>query len=131
SITPDTANFRTHQRGKNPSAFFNDDWKVTPNLTLNLGLRWEFTTAMVDTHDAIASFDFDTGKIIVPDVTKLTPGSIDLSQVENSPFGRGMRSGDRRDIQPRIGIAYTLNPKTVVRTGYGVFFDVLTYGNSQ
>jgi len=45
-LTPDTANFRTHQRGRSPSAFFNDDWKVTPNLTINAGMRWEFTTAM-------------------------------------------------------------------------------------
>jgi len=129
-ITPDTANFRTHQRGRTPSAFFNDDWKVTPNLTMNLGVRWEFTTAMQDADDAISSFDFATGKIIVPDVKKL-PAGFDAGLVERRPYGRGLRNNDYVNIQPRFGFAYTLGPKTVVRSGYGIFTDVLSYGNAQ
>src|ERR1051326_5979350 len=129
-LTPDSANFRTHQRGSNPSAFFNDDWKVTPNLTLNMGIRWEFTTAMQDADDAISSFDFVTGKIIVPDKTKLPP-TIDPNLVENSPYGRGLRNNDYYNFQPRFGLAYTFHPKTVIRSGYGVFTDVLSYGNAQ
>ena len=140
SITPDSANFRTHQRGKNPSWFFNDDWKITPKLTLNMGVRYEFSTPMTDADGAIASFDFATGKVIVPDLKKLPPvdpsnglvgGVINGNLIEASSYGPGLRPTDYRDFQPRLGIAYTLNPKTVVRTGYGVFFEVLTYGNSQ
>ena len=129
-ITPDTANFRTHQRGSNPSAFFNDDWKVTPNLTLNAGMRWEFTTAMQDADDAISSFDFVTGKIIVPDVNRL-PAGFDRSLVENSPYGRGLRHNYYRNLEPRVGLAYTFNPRTVIRSGYGIFTDILSYGNAQ
>jgi len=68
----------------------------------------------------------------VPDVSKITPGSIDLSLVENSPYGRSLRDGtDGNNIAPRIGIAYTLNPRTVVRAGYGVFTEYLIYGNGM
>src|SRR5215831_18024737 len=139
-ITPDTANFRTHQRGSNPSAFFNDDWKVTPNLTVNLGMRWEFTTAMQDANDAISSFDFITGKVVVPDLAKLPAvdpsngligGILPASLVEVSPYGRGLRNNYYKNFQPRVGFAYTLNSKSVVRAGYGMFTDVLSYGNSQ
>jgi hypothetical protein len=139
-ITPDTANFRTHQRGSNPSAFFNDDWKVTPNLTVNLGMRWEFTTAMQDANDAISSFDFVTGKVVVPDLAKLPAvdpsngligGILPASLVEVSPYGRGLRNNYYKNFQPRVGFAYTLNSKSVVRAGYGMFTDVLSYGNSQ
>jgi hypothetical protein len=140
SLTPDSANWKTHQRGKNPAWFFNDDWKITPKLTLNAGVRYEFSTPMTDADDAIASFDFATGKVIVPDLKKLPPvdpvtglvgGVLNGNLIEQSTFGAGLRAPDYRDIEPRFGIAYTLNSKTVIRSGYGVFFEVLTYGNSQ
>jgi hypothetical protein len=130
TLTPSTANLLAKQRGKSYFAFFNDDWKVTRNLTVNMGFRYEINMPQVAADDAIASFDFKTGKIGVPDVSKITPGSIDLNLVENSPYGRTLRQGnDLNNIAPRIGIAYTLNPKTVVRAGYGVFTEYPLYGN--
>jgi hypothetical protein len=130
-LTVDSANFRTHQRGQAYSLFFNDDWKATPNLTLNLGFRYEVNTPMTDATDAIASFNFETGRIVVPDTAKITPGSIAPSFVENSAHGRGLRNSDRNNIAPRIGLAYTVNPKTVLRAGYGVFTDNIAFGNHQ
>ncbi len=120
SITPDSANFITHQRGKNPSWFFNDDWKITPKLTLNMGVRYEFSTPMTDADGAIASFDFATGKVIVPDLTKLPPvdpsnglvgGVINGNLIEASSYGPGLRPTDYRDFQPRLGIATRSTPR--------------------
>lgn len=130
-LTPDTSNFRTHQRGQAYSAYFNDDWKITPNLTLNLGFRYEINTPMTDAGDAIASFNFQTGRIVVPDTGKLIPGSIASNFVENSAYGRGLHKSDHNNIAPRIGVAYTVNSKTVLRAGYGVFTDNLAFGNHQ
>src|SRR6185295_14684527 len=79
TFTPSTANLLAKQRGKSYFAFFNDDWKVTRNLTVNMGFRYEINMPQVAADDAIASFDLKTGKIGVPDVSKITPGSIDLS----------------------------------------------------
>src|SRR5581483_511925 len=110
------------------------------NLTLNIGMRWEFTTAMQDANDAISSFDFATGRVAVPDVSKLPAidpvsglvgGVISPNLIEASPYGRGLRNNFYRNLEPRFGLAYTLNSKSVIRAGYGMFTDVLSYGNSQ
>lgn len=130
-LTPDISNLRTHQRGQAYSTFFNDDWKVTPNLTVNLGFRYEINTPMTDANDAIASFNFETGRIVVPNTSKLIPGSIAPNFVENSAYGRGLRKTDKNNIAPRLGVAYTMNSKTVLRAGYGVFTDNIAFGNHQ
>src|SRR5262249_8581881 len=136
TFTPSTANLMARQRGKQYAGFFNDDWKITPNLTLNLGVRYELTLPQYASDDAIASFDFATGKVGVPRLAKLPavdPVSgligavIPANLVEASPYGRILREGATKDqFNPRIGFAYTLNPKTVVRAGYGVFRQYLT-----
>jgi len=59
------------------------------------------------------------------------PAGFDRTLAETSPYGRGLRNEDYVNIEPRVGLAYTFNPKTVVRTGYGFFTDVLSYGNAQ
>jgi hypothetical protein len=131
TITADNSNFRSHQRGRAYSFFFNDDWKASANLTLNFGLRYEFNTPMFDTEDAIHSFNFDTGKIAVPFPEKLSPTLLDPKFVEQSSNGRALRKADYNNFSPRIGIAYTLNNKTVVRSGYGMFTDNIAFGNHQ
>jgi hypothetical protein len=141
TFTPSTANLLAKQRGKQYAWFFDDDWKVTPNLTLNLGVRYELTEPQYAADDAIASFDFTTGKIAVPDISKLPPiypatgfvgGVLPPSLVENSPYGRTLKQGATKDqFNPRIGFAYSFNPKTVLRGGYGVFRQYLTIGNQE
>jgi len=95
--------------------FFQDDWKATRRLTLNLGLRYDLYTQPVDARDRGGVFD--------PDLV--------------SPFGRrgGIRrpgqdgntravvEADHDNIAPRFGFAYQVNPKFVIRGGYGIFYS--------
>jgi len=95
------------QRLKMYSGFGQDDWKITPRLTANLGLRYDYATWPMEGRDRMTNLDPTTG-------LKFTPA--------NSPFGRGLVKPDKNNFAPRIGLAYQLNQKTVVRAGYGRFF---------
>ncbi len=89
-----------------------DDYRASDKLTLNLGVRYDVYTPMVEEHNRLANFDFQTGYFVAPGVT---PGT--------------SRSGDVvtnwKNFSPRIGFAYSLgdNGKTAVRGGYGIFYD--------
>jgi hypothetical protein len=141
TFTPSTANLLAKQRGQQYAGFFNDDWKVNSRLTLNLGVRYELTLPQYAADDAIASFDFATGLVGVPNLSKLPArdpvtgligGVIPASLVEQSPYGRGLKKGATADqFNPRVGFAYSFNPRTVVRGGYGVFRQYLTIGNQE
>jgi len=101
----------------NFGAFIQDDWKVSPKLTLNLGLRWEFEGAVTDRYNAISNFD----PSVETRVDGLTlrgglvfPGTAGLS--------RGMRDNAFTDFGPRVGFAWRFAPKTVFRGGFGLFY---------
>jgi hypothetical protein len=103
-------------------AFFaQDDWKLTPKLTLNLGLRWDYQSPFVDRFDAITNFD--------PSATQ-TVGGIPLKGGLTFAGKNGLSRGDRearwRDISPRFGLSYQVLPKTVIRAAYGIYFLPIT-----
>ncbi|HYK89163.1 MAG TPA: TonB-dependent receptor [Acidobacteriota bacterium] len=107
-------------------AFFMDDWKVTPRLTLNLGLRYDYTTPIVEAHDRQANLDFATGAIVVPDLSKVkNPGPFKFEKGNN----RSLVDGDKLNFAPRIGFAWTpfANGKTVLRGGYGIYYSAQEY----
>ena len=94
------------------SGYFMDDFRVSPRLTLNLGLRYDLFTPMVEDHNRIANFDFATGGFIAPGM----PGVSDTGNVQTN----------YKNFAPRIGFAYTPfnDSKTVVRGGYGIFYSL-------
>ncbi|MGH9340146.1 MAG: hypothetical protein ACRD1R_11315, partial [Acidobacteriota bacterium] len=115
--------------------FITDDFKVTPNLSLSLGVRYELHPPWREDNDRIAMFDVVTGKIVVPDgalsrVSPLFPvGIVDI--VEAKSLGLAERSllrADKNNIAPRIGVAYRpWDNRTVFRTGFGVFYNVVPW----
>jgi hypothetical protein len=108
-------------------AFFGqDDFKLTPRLTLNLGVRYELFTTVKERFNDQGTFDLNDPAhptVILPrgQTAQLTPTL--ASQIALSPTAsRGLISPDTNNFAPRIGFAYQLQDKTVLRAGYGVFY---------
>jgi carboxypeptidase family protein len=96
-----------------PGFYFMDDWKVTQKLTLNLGLRWEF----------IGGYNEVAGRESGIDLTKPNPGAGNLpgALVFADDMGRkGFQDTYYYMISPRVGFAYAVSKKLVVRGGYGI-----------
>ncbi len=112
--------------------FFTDDFKVSPKLTVNLGVRYELHLPWREKHDRITMFDVGSGKIVVADgalsrVTPLFPrGFVDIVEAKSLGLpGRSLLRADKNNIAPRVGIAYRpWASRTVFRTGYGIFYNV-------
>jgi hypothetical protein len=96
------------------SLYFQDNWKVTPKLSLNFGVRYDYVSPMVN-HNGSGTFEFETGKYLF---TKTNPVT---GEAPNAP--PGLLQPDRTNFAPRVGVAYQLGRKTVIRASYGLFYD--------
>ncbi len=103
-----------------------DDFKVSPRLTLNLGLRYELFSTIKEAHDNQATFDFASQSLIVPrGQTATFPPSATILASEltiKNTGSRGLISPDLHNFAPRIGLSYQLMSKLVLRAGYGIFY---------
>jgi outer membrane receptor protein involved in Fe transport len=107
--------------------YVQDDWKVRPTLTLNLGLRYELFLPVTERRNELGTFDFtnpNNPTIIVPkgQTVQLTP-TLAAIPLHLSPTGSpGLINKDWNNFAPRVGLAYQFRPKTVLRAGYGIFY---------
>jgi outer membrane receptor protein involved in Fe transport len=90
-----------------------DTYHVRRNLSLNLGLRYEFQGAFSEVHNRLAGFD----PSLANPVTK-TPGALLFTGANR----RILQSDHTKLLAPRIGLAWSLRPDLVVRSSYGVFY---------
>jgi hypothetical protein len=100
-----------------------DDFKATPRLTLNLGLRYELFTTIKEANNQMATFDFSTLSLLMPrgQNAQLTPTlGTELGVLRTG--SRGLISPDLNNFAPRIGLAYQISDKLVLRSGYGIFY---------
>jgi hypothetical protein len=97
-----------YHRSLEHASYIQDDWKVHPRLTLNVGLRYELITPAVSIRNHLSNFDFDKKKVVL--------AAVDTSRTA------GIRT-DKNNFAPRLGFAFTLNSETVLRGGYGIFYD--------
>ena len=100
--------------------FITDTFKVTPKLTLDYGLRWDRFSATTYEDGLIYNWDPKTGDLILPQkaMSKISPFyPTNINIVAGDP----VPSPDLGNFVPRIGAAYRLNDKTVIRGGYGIF----------
>ena len=104
--------------------YLQDDWRATRKLTLNLGLRYEIQTAPVERTNAQEYFDFTATNPISAAVGTHYPGEL----VFNSSGNRGLYQASHTNFAPRIGAAYQVRDKLVLRGGYGIFFVPNYYG---
>jgi hypothetical protein len=117
--------------------FFQDDWKVTQKLTLNLGLRWDYFTPTGETYAAQANFvpgtPFNGAEFIIPASRKgkpqLSPSFTNLLAKDGinlnytDQYGSGLSAVQNNNFAPRFGFAYRVTPQLVVRGGYGIFYS--------
>ena len=106
------------------SGFVQDDWKVTPRLTINMGLRWEFSVPYAERHNRnqFSCFSCPTG-ISVPPLGLWPGGAIYGTTILASPAHRHA-NGDYNDFGPRLSLAYRLAPNTVIHAGAGVYYGM-------
>lgn len=96
--------------------FIQDDWKVSPRLTLNFGVRYQRIGAVTDRYRKyFSTFDVRTGQIV-------TGGDVKT---------QGLVNPDNNDFSPRFGFAWQATHKTVLRGGYGLYYDVKPLNERQ
>jgi hypothetical protein len=106
------------------AAYIQDDIHVTNRLTVNAGLRWDTYVPWVEENDLQSNFDVTTGKFVV---------ASDSATIGGVQVGRYLQTYSRRDVGPRFGFAYDIagNGKTIVRGGYGLFWNFTPGGTSS
>ena len=85
--------------------YVQDDWRVTSHLTLNLGIRWEYHTPLVEVYDRQSNFSPYTGELLLP-------GQNGQNRALYDPY--------KKDFQPRLGFAWTVRDSTVIRGAYTI-----------
>jgi hypothetical protein len=127
------------QQDKWFGVFIQDDYKVNTRLTLNFGLRYEYEAPVTERYDrSVQGFAFDQPSPIaaqaianyaknplpeLPASQFKVNGGLTFAGVDSNP--RTYWESDKHDFMPRFGLAYQLFQKTLVRTGYGIFYDTV------
>jgi hypothetical protein len=121
-------------KSKETAFYFQDDWKLTPKLTLNLGLRYEWSTPYTERNNLLqfSNFTADSGKsvpIVVPGLVNRT-GNLLGTTAFAGPGHRNLPV-DRNNWAPRMGFAYSVDSKTVIRGGAGIYYGLNVATNFQ
>jgi hypothetical protein len=111
------------------SLYAQDDWKVSPSLTLNLGLRWEYGSPYADLYNRVSNFD-----PVSQTVLTTTPGAIAGNGITpvsyGGTYGKTLVNPDYTDFGPRVGFAYAVDSKTAIRGGFGISYAHYTRAGS-
>jgi hypothetical protein len=104
-----------------PALFVNDDWHATSKLTINVGIRWEHSGPWTERFNRLTYFNPTQNNSVLGAAGINVPGNINL--VDTSAYGgRSNIRPDWKQFAPRVGMAYQITQKTVLRGGYGVFW---------
>ena len=131
------SNISLTDNGKNYfGSYVNDDWKITPKLTVNLGLRWDFFGLVYEHHGNQANFvpgGPPTGNplYLLPDGSNTSNLSTSFTSLlakdgiglQVGGYGKGLGNSQKGNFAPRVGFAYQLSPKLVARSGFGIFYN--------
>jgi trimeric autotransporter adhesin len=119
----------TYFRGNQYGAFAQDDWRIRPNFSLNLGLRYEYFTPLTEKYGHIANLDIAPGftavAVVTPGVTAPYAGSLPSA----------LMRPDKNNFAPREAIAWKPLPKSTrfkslqVRAGYGIYYNPSVYNS--
>src|SRR3984957_7590894 len=133
------SNISLTDNGKNYyGGYINDDWKVTNKLTLNLGVRYDFFGLVFEHHanqaNLVPAGTGPTGSAMYlipngPNAGNLSTSFLELLATDGitlattNQYGKGLGNSQKGNVAPRFGFAYQVNPKLVVRGGFGMFYN--------
>jgi len=112
--------FRAHLLQTMHNAYAQDDYHVTPKLTLNLGVRWEYGSPYSEAHNNLSNFD----------PTATSTATAILTAKDGSTYDKTLVNPDYADWAPRVGFAYAVTSKFAVRGGYGISYIHYTRAGS-
>jgi hypothetical protein len=106
-------------------AYFQDDWRVTPALTVNAGMRWEYAAPVTELHDRLANLDIAPGFTAASPVVASDPAATLTGQT----YPSSLVQPDKLGFEPRLGVAWhpLAGSSLVVRAGYGIYRDTSVY----
>jgi hypothetical protein len=98
-----------------------DTWKFTSKLTVDYGIRWDYTSPVTDAENRLSGFNIHNGAWYIPkgdaDTPSVIPAGVYIAATNH------ITSPNYNNFSPRLGFAYSVNPKLAIRAGAGVFFD--------
>jgi hypothetical protein len=110
-------------RGNAFNLFVQDDWRLRGNLTLNLGLRYEYTSPFTELNGQLVNLD------VAPGFTAVAPVEAGQSGPYTGTFPTSLIQPDRNNFAPRVGLAWRIKKNTVVRAGYSIHYNNAQYGS--
>jgi hypothetical protein len=121
--------YEAHLTQNNHNLYAQDDWHALPNLTLNIGLRWEYGSPYADLHNNISNFDPTSQTVFTT-----SPGAVlgnGITPVSfGGTYGKTLVNPDYTDFGPRLGFSYAVDSKTDIRGGFGISYAHYTRAGS-
>jgi hypothetical protein len=115
---------RYYFRGNSWDLYVQDEWRMRGNLTLNIGLRYEYVSPLGESNDRIVNLDTN------PEFTQVAPVHPNqVGQVSGMYYPITLVNPDRNNFAPRVGLAWKAAKSTVVRAGYGINYNTAAYQN--
>ena len=110
-------------RGTSWDLFVQDDWRVRGNLTFNLGLRYEYVSPVRELNNRMVNLD------VAPGFTAVVPAFPGQAGLFTGIFPVGLVQPDRNNFAPRVGIAWRVTNRSILRAGYGINYNTGAYGS--
>ena len=118
---------RIYARGADAGFFIQDDWKVTPRLTMTYGTRFQHYGAPTERDGLFYNFDFENSRVVVPDkaIQHIAPvwptAQIPVVTASDAGYPQDLVNFTALHLSPRFGLAFRINDRTVIRAGYGIY----------
>jgi hypothetical protein len=123
SLTPDNVTLPIEIRGRQYSLFLQDDWRWKARWTINWGVQYDFVAPFTEANGHMVNLD------VAPGFVAVAPVQADGTGPFSGAFPTGLVYPDTNNLAPRVGAAWRVNNRSVVRFGYGLSYNTGSYSN--